>query len=68
MSAKFKSGTQWYYIDRTGKIREFIVHSGLSPKAAEVLAEVHVVYETWDKANLALKEFNKMFTTFKDLK
>ena len=63
---KFQSGSQWYYIDNKGFIQDFIVHSGLSPNAAEILASVHTVYSDWNEAYKALEEYNKIFTTFKE--
>ena len=63
---KFESHSQWYYIDNKGTIKEFIVHSGLSPNAAEILARVHTVYSDWNEAYKALEEYNKIFTTFKE--
>lgn len=61
---EFKSGTKWYYITTKGTVDSFIIHSGLSPKAAHTLSKVHRVYKTWEEANEAFKEYNKMFTTF----
>ena len=63
---KFESHSQWYYIDNQGFIKDFIVHSGLSPNAAEILASVHTVYSDWNEAYKALEEYNKFFTTFKE--
>lgn len=63
--SQFKSGSTWYYITPKGKIKEFIIHSELSPQSAEVLASVHRVYEDWSKANEALVNYNKVFTSFK---
>ena len=63
---KFKSHSQWYYIDNKGFIQDFIVHSGLSPNAAEILASVHTVYSDWNEAYKALEEYNKIFTAFKE--
>ena len=63
---QFTSGSQWYYIDNQGLIKDFIVHSGLSPNAAEILASVHTVYSDWNEAYKALEEYNKIFTTFKE--
>ena len=63
---KFESGSQWYYIDSKGFIQDFIVHSGLSPKSAEILAGVHTLYSDWNEAYKALEEYNKIFTTFKE--
>ena len=62
---KFKSGSQWYYIDNKGSIKDFIVHSGLSPSSAEVLSKVHTLYSDWNEVYKALEEYNKVFTTFK---
>ena len=61
---KFESHSQWYYIDNKGFIKDFIVHSGLSPNAAEVLSKVHTLYSDWNEAYKALEEYNKVFTTF----
>ena len=63
---KFEPHSQWYYIDNKGFIKDFIVHSGLSPKSAEVLSKVHTLYSDWDEAYRALEEYNKFFTTFKE--
>ena len=63
---KFESGSQWYYIDNQGFIKDFIIHSGLSPKSAEVLSKVHTLYSDWNEAYKALEEYNKVFTTFKE--
>ena len=63
--SQFTSGSQWYYITPKGKIREFIINSGLSPQSAEVLASVHVIYEDRSKANEALVNYNKVFNSFK---
>lgn len=63
---KFESGSQWYYIDHQGFIQDFIVHSGLSPKSAEVLSKVHTLYSDWNQAYEALENYNKVFTTFKE--
>ena len=63
--AKFESGSQWYYIDNKGSIKDFIVHSGLSPSSAEVLSKVHTLYSDWNEVYKALEEYNKVFTTFK---
>ena len=65
--SQFKSGSQWYYITPKGKIREFIINSGMSPQSAEVLASVHVIYEDWSKANEALVNYNKVFNSFKEI-
>jgi hypothetical protein len=65
---RFTSGSKWYYITPKGKIKEFIIHSGLSPQSAEVLASVHIVYSDWTQANEALTNYNKIFTSFKDIK
>ena len=62
---KFESGSQWYYIDNKGFIQDFIVHSGLSPNAAETLAGIYTVYSDWKQAYEALENYNKIFTTFK---
>ena len=63
---KFESGSQWYYIDNKGSIKDFIVHSGLSPSSAEVLSKVHTLYSNWNEVYKALEEYNKVFTTFKE--
>ena len=63
---KFESHSQWYYIDNQGFIKDFIVHSGLSSNAAEILASVHTVYSDWNEAYKALENYNKVFTTFKE--
>ena len=63
---KFESGSQWYYIDSKGFIQDFIVHSGLSPNAAEILAGIYTVYSDWNQAYKALENYNKVFTTFKE--
>ena len=65
--SQFTSGSQWYYITPKGKIEKFIINSGLSPKSAEVLASVHVLYEDWSKANEALVNYNKVFNSFKEI-
>lgn len=62
--SKFESGSQWYYIDRQGFIQNFIIHSGLSPNAAEALAGIYTVYSDWNQAYEALNNYNKNFTTF----
>ena len=62
---KFESHSQWYYIDNKGTIKDFIVHSGLSPSSAEVLSKVHTLYSDWNEVYKALEEYNKVFTTFK---
>ena len=64
--SQFTSGSQWYYINSKGFIEDFIVHSGLSPKSAEVLSKVHTLYSDWDEAYKALEEYNKLFKTFKE--
>lgn len=48
-----------------GTVDNFIVHSGISPKSAWVLSKVHTLYRTWEEANKALIEYNKVFTTFR---
>ena len=63
---KFESHSQWYYIDNKGTIKDFIVHSGLSPSNAEILAGIYKVYSDWNEAYKALEEYNKVFTTFKE--
>ena len=63
---KFESHSQWYYIDNKGTIKDFIVHSDLSQKCAEVLAKVYTMYSNWNEAYKALEEYNKVFTTFKE--
>lgn len=62
--SKFESGSQWYYIDHKGFIQDFIVHSGLSPNAAEILAGIYTVYSDWEQAYQALNNYNKTFNTF----
>lgn len=62
--SQFTSGSQWYYIDNQGFIKDFIIHSGMSPKSAEVLAKVYTVYSDWNEAYKALEEYNKTFNTF----
>jgi hypothetical protein len=62
---QFKSGSEWYFITPKGKVDSFIIHSGLSPAAAATLSKVLVVYPTWEEANKALTQFNKVFTYFK---
>ena len=64
--SQFTSGSQWYYINNKGFIEDFIVHSGLSPKSAEALANVHTLYSDWNEAYKALEDYNKIFTTFKE--
>lgn len=61
---KFESGSQWYYIDHQGFIQDFIIHSGLLPNAAEILAGLYTVYSDWNQAYEALTKYNKTFTTF----
>lgn len=61
---KFESGSQWYFIDKQGFIKSFTVHSGLSPKSAEILAGVHTLYSDWNEAYKALEGYNKVFTTW----
>ena len=61
---KFASRSKWYFITPQGKVDNFIIHSGLSPSAAEVLSKVLVLYSTWEEANEALTQFNKVFTYF----
>lgn len=63
---KFESYSQWYYIDNQGFIKDFIVHSGLSPSNAEILAGIYTVYSDWSQAKEALDKYNKVFTTFKE--
>ena len=63
---KFESHSQWYYIDNKGFIEDFIIHSSLSPKSAEVLSKVHTLCSDWNEAYKALEEYNKFFTTFKE--
>lgn len=63
--SKFESGSHWYYIDNKGTIKDFIVHSGLSPESAEALAGIYTVYSDWSQAKEALDKYNKVFTTFK---
>ena len=64
--SQFTSGSQWYYINSKGFIQDFIVHSGLSSNAAEILAGIYKVYSDWNEAYKALEEYNKIFTTFKE--
>ena len=63
---KFESHSQWYYIDNQGFIKDFIVHSGLSPNAAEILSGIYKVYSDWSQAKEALDKYNKVFTTFRE--
>ena len=63
---KFESHSHWYYIDNKGTIKDFIVHSSLSPNAAEILAGIYTVYSNWSQAKEALDKYNKIFTTFKE--
>ena len=63
---KFESHSQWYYIDNKGSIKDFIVHSGLSPSNAEILEGIYKVYSDWSQAKEALDKYNKVFTTFKE--
>ena len=63
---KFESHSQWYYIDSKGTIKDFIVHSGLSPSNAEILAGIYKVYSDWSQAKEALDKYNKVFTTFRE--
>lgn len=63
---KLESHSQWYYIDNKGTIKDFIVHSGLSPSNAEILAGIYKVYSDWSQAKEALDKYNKVFTTFKE--
>ena len=63
---KFESHSQWYYIDNKGTIKDFIVHSGLSPSNAEILEGIYKVYSDWSQAKEALDKYNKVFTTFKE--
>ena len=64
--SQFTSGSQWYYIDNKGTIKDFIVHSGLSPSNAEILAGIYKVYSDWSQAKEALDKYNRVFTTFKE--
>ena len=66
ITTTFPSQSTWYYIDATGTINSFITHGGLSPLSASILAKVFNVHKTWEEANKALTEYNKVFTTFKD--
>lgn len=43
----FPSGSTWYYIDKVGIIKSFIIHSRLSPLSASTLAKVHTLHKTW---------------------
>ena len=62
---KFPSHSTWYYINKDGVIKSFIIHGGLSPYAAYTLSKVFVLHKTFEEANNALKEFNSVFNTFK---
>ena len=62
---KFEPYSEWYYIDNTGFINDFIVHSDSSAKSAEILSKVYTLYSDWNEAYKALEEYNKFFTTFK---
>lgn len=62
----FEPYLEWYYIDNTGFINDFIVHSESSAKSAEVLSKVYTLYSNWDEAYKALEEYNKLFKTFKE--
>ena len=64
--SKFEPYSEWYFIDNTGTIKDFIVHSGLSPSSAEILAGIYKVYSDWSQAKEALDKYNKVFTTFKE--
>ena len=59
--------TARFYITPQGKIEEIQIHSGISPKNAQILAKVHVLYKTYEEAKEVLEEYNKAFTTFKGL-
>lgn len=61
----FPSQSTWYYINKDGTIKSFIVHSGLSPHSAYTLSKVFVLHKTFEEANNALKEFNNVFNIFK---
>mgnify|MGYP006348046931 CR=1 FL=1 len=63
---KFELHSQWYYINNKGFIEDFIVHSGLSPSNAEILAGIYKVYSDWSQAKEALDKYNKVFKTFKE--
>ena len=62
--SQFTSGSQWYYIDNQGFIKDFIVHSDSSAKSAEALAGIYTLYPDWNQAYEALEKYNKLFTTF----
>lgn len=64
LNEQFTSGSEWYFITPKGKVDSFIIHSGLSPSSAVVLSKVLVIYSTWEEANEALIQFNKVFTYF----
>ncbi len=63
---KFPSGSRWYYIDESGQINDFIIHSGLSPFAAFIMSKVRVLYSEWQEANQVLADYNACFNTFKE--
>ena len=65
---KFESHSEWYFIDNTGTIKNFTIHSGLSQSGAEALAGIYTVYSDWSQAKEALDKYNKVFTTFKEEK
>ena len=59
---KFPSQFTWYYINKDGTIKSFIVNGGY---AAYTLSKVFMLYKTFEEANNALKEFNNVFNIFK---
>ena len=62
----FEPYSEWYYIDNTGFIKDFIVYSNFSANSAKVLSKVHTLYSDWNEAYKALEEYNKLFKTFKE--
>ena len=65
---KFEPYSEWYFIDNTGTIKNFTIHSGLSQSGAEALVGIYTVYSDWSQAKEALDKYNKIFTTFKEKK
>ena len=63
---KFEPYSEWYFIDNTGTIKTFTIHSGLSQSGAEALVGIYTVYSDWSQAKEALDKYNKVFTTFKE--
>lgn len=57
----FPSPSTWYYINKDGTIKDFIVNSELSSHGAYILSKVFVLYSTSEEASNALKEFNKAY-------